>query len=248
MALAPAKLNLELSVRGLRPDGSHEIDSVMQAISLADRIEIEDAAAPSITVSGQPAPNGPDNLALRAAAAIGRSVSIRLDKRIPAGAGLGGGSSDAAAVLRTLASGHPDLMAIAATLGADVPFLIRGGRARATGRGEVLAALPHREAWFALAWPGFPVSTAAVYAAWDRVGGDGRNQLFRAACAVEPRLGEFSASLGSGWVMTGSGSAFFKEFAGRAQAETATRPLDCWTGVACALPGWDLGEPAQIQP
>lgn len=248
MALAPAKLNLELTVRGARPDGNHEIDTVLQAISLADRLEIEDGAGPSIVVTGHPAPNGPDNLALRAAAAIGRPVSIRLDKRIPAGAGLGGGSADAAAVLRTLAAERPDLMAIAASLGADVPFLIGGGRARATGRGEVLTALPHQETWFALAWPGFAVSTAAVYAAWDSLGGDGRNHLFRAACAVDPRLTEFSTHLGPGWVMTGSGSAFFKEAAGRAQAEAATRALECWTAVARSLPAWEMGEPAEGQP
>ncbi len=237
---APAKLNLELRVLGRRRDGSHDIATIMQSISLADELEIEplETGAGTITVSGLAAPAGPDNLALRAAAALGRGARIALDKRIPAGSGMGGGSSDAAAVLRTLGEGRSDLPALAAGLGADVPFFLHGGRARATGLGDRLERLAHVDAWFALAWPGFGVSTAAVYAAWDEVGGEGRNQLFGAACRVDPRLEEFSARLGSQWVMTGSGSAFFKEVATPTDAEAAIARLSCWTAVARSLPPW----------
>jgi len=235
---APAKLNLELRVLGLRPDGAHEIESVMQAISLADSLQIDESAQAHLTISGLSAPAGPENLALQAAAALGRHARITLHKRIPAGSGFGGGSSDAAAVLRSLGSGRDDVGAIAAQLGADVAFFLRGGRARATGRGEQLEPLPHVEAWFALAWPGLNLPTRAVYAAWDRVGGEGRNHLFRAACEVEPRLRDFSADLGAGWLMTGSGSAFFREAATRAQAEAAIAGLNCWRAVARSIPAW----------
>jgi len=130
------------------------------------------------------------------------------------------------------------LAAVGARLGADVPFFLRGGRARATGRGEVLEPMAVEPGWFALAWPGYEVSTAAVYQAWDRVGGEGRNHLFRAACAVEPRLAEFAAKLGDGWAMTGSGSAFFKEAATEAEARGLVAGKECWTAVAAALDAW----------
>jgi 4-diphosphocytidyl-2-C-methyl-D-erythritol kinase len=236
---APAKLNLELRVLRLRPDGTHDVETILQAIDLADRLSITPARETTLEVEGGfPVPPGPDNLVLRAAAAIGLTARFVLTKSIPPGAGLGGGSSDAAAALR--ASGRPptDLAAAAAGLGADVPFFLRGGRARATGRGEVLEPMAVEAGWFALAWPGYQVSTAAVYRAWDRVGGDGRNHLFRAACAVEPRLAGFAAGLGEGWVMTGSGSAFFREAATEAEARGLVAGRDCWTAVAAALDAW----------
>ena len=236
---APAKLNLELLVLGRLPDGSHEVATVLQAIDLTDRLSIEPGPETSLAVGGRFAvPTGTDNLVLRAAAEIGFSARFALDKSIPPGAGLGGGSSDAAAVLREAGGGRGDLLEIAGRLGADVPFFLRGGRARATGRGEVLQPLEMESGWYALAWPGFEVSTAAVYGAWDRVGGDGRNQLFRAACEVEPRLADFAAELGDGWVMTGSGSAFFREAADESEARRLVGGRAGWTAVAAALPAW----------
>ena len=237
MALAPAKLNLELRVLGRRPDGTHEVETVLQAIGLCDRLEIEPAARATLRVEGFSVTDGPDNLVLRAAAEIGLTARFRLTKVIPPGAGLGGGSSDAAAVLRSAGSGRADLAALAARLGADVPFFLEGGRARATGRGEELEALAAEPCWYAIAWPGFEVSTAAVYRAWDEVGGDGPNHLFRPACAVEPRLERFAAGLGPGWVMTGSGSAFFQEAAEEGRARSLVAGLGCWTAVAASIAG-----------
>src|SRR5205807_10591942 len=95
---------------------------------------------------------------------------------------------------------------------------------------------PDQDGWYAIAWPGFEVSTGAVYRKWDELGGDGRNHLFRAALAVEPRLAGFAAALGPGWAMTGSGSAFFKEEPTRAAAEGAAAGLACWTAVTRAEP------------
>jgi 4-diphosphocytidyl-2-C-methyl-D-erythritol kinase len=236
---APAKLNLELRVLGLRPDGSHEVETILQAIDLADRLSITPAAKSTLVIEGSfPVPPGPDNLVLRAAAEIGLTAHFVLNKVIPPGAGLGGGSSDAAAVLRASRHPRPELAAVAARLGADVPFFLRGGRARATGRGEVLEPVEVEACWYALVWPGYEISTAAVYAAWDRVGGEGRNHLFRAACSVEPRLAEFATDLGKGWVMTGSGSAFFREAATEAEARDQVAGRQGWTAVAAAVPAW----------
>jgi 4-diphosphocytidyl-2C-methyl-D-erythritol kinase len=239
---APAKLNLELRVLGRRSDGSHEVETVLQAIDLCDRLSITPADDSSLVVEGGFAVvGGEDNLVLRAAAEVGLKARFMLTKEIPPGAGLGGGSSDAAAVLRAVGRGRGDLPEIAGRLGADVPFFLRGGRARATGRGEVLHPLAVEPRWYALAWPGFEVSTAAVYEAWDRVGGDGRNHLFRAARTVEPRLVEFAAELGAGWTMTGSGSAFFHEAGSEAEARGLVAGRQGWTAVAAALPAWVSG-------
>lgn len=183
------------------------------------------------------APAGADNLALRAAAELGREVAIRLVKRIPPGSGMGGGSSDAAAILRHFGAGA----LLARKLGADVEFFLRGGRQVVRGTGDRLEPQADVAAWYAIAWPGFALSTAAVYAKWDQVGGDGRNQLFAAACAVEPRLREFAGRLGTGWTMTGSGSAFFYEAASEPEArraEAGLAALGCWSAVASSLPAF----------
>ena len=236
---APAKLNLELSVLGLRSDGTHEVDTVIQAISLKDVLGIDPAQVTTLAIDGSfPVPAGADNLVLKAAAAIGLTAAFALTKSIPPGAGLGGGSSDAAAVLRSTGLPASELEPIAAGLGADIPFFLHSGRARATGRGEVLLPMAIEEGWYALAWPGYEVSTAAVYRAWDEVGGEGRNHLFRAACTVEPRLAAFAAELGDGWVMTGSGSAFFREAPSEAEARIMVAGKECWTAIATNLAAW----------
>jgi len=230
---ARAKVNLELRVVGRRGDGHHEVDTLVQAVSLHDLLELEPAPESSLEVTGLRVPLGADNLVSRALAAAGATARVKLTKRIPPGSGLGGGSSDAAAVLRLFDAGDK-----APNLGADVTFFLRGGTARATGRGERLEQLPDRPGWFALAWPGIELSTASVYRAWDRVGGEGRNELFQAAASVEPALQDFAQKLGEGWVMTGSGSAFFREFGDPDSAGAAVAGLDCWTAVARAVGCW----------
>ena len=237
---AHAKLNLDLAVLGLRSDGYHEISTRFQAISLHDLLLIE--PAPSTTLNG-----ASDDLVLRAQQALeeaaGRRLPARLQlvKRIPIGSGLGGGSADAAAALRGLSclySLHCDLKQVAAGLGADVPFFLVGGAAAATGRGELLTPEPPARGWFALAWPGFPLWTPAVYRKWDEVGGDGKNQLTRSAIAVEPRMAEFAGMLGAGWQMTGSGSAFFKPCLSHHDAEREVGALKCWAAVARPVGAW----------
>jgi 4-diphosphocytidyl-2-C-methyl-D-erythritol kinase len=243
---ARAKLNLGLEVLARLTDGTHEVRTVIQSISLHDLVEMSPAGQTDLLEQGFPTPQGPDNLVLRAAAALeevaGRRLParIRLLKRIPPGSGLGGGSSDAAATLRGLARLHrldTDLRPVAAGVGADVPFFLLGGCAVARGRGELLERCRVAPAWFALAWPGWPLSTADVYAAWDRVGGEGVNQLARAASSVASDMAGFIDRLGPGWAMTGSGSAFYKSVADREAAVAAVAGLDCWTAVARAVEG-----------
>jgi 4-diphosphocytidyl-2-C-methyl-D-erythritol kinase len=176
---AYAKLNLTLDVTGRRPNGYHDIDSVMQTISLHDLIWIERTDCRVFDVVG-PAIEG-ENLVLKAARELEGHVSralpftIRLFKRIPMGAGLGGGSADAAAFLRAanllydVKLKQAELIEIATAVGQDVPFLLSGGTARATGLGSTVAPLPAVPSrWrFLVVCPPVEISTRAVYAAVD---------------------------------------------------------------------------------
>ncbi|HTM09269.1 MAG TPA: 4-(cytidine 5'-diphospho)-2-C-methyl-D-erythritol kinase [Verrucomicrobiae bacterium] len=176
---APAKVNLSLRVVGKRRDGYHLIDTIIVPVSLYDEIEIargEPGTKLTVTCDDPKIPSGGRNLAYQAATlllgkdAARRPVSIHIRKRIPAGAGLGGGSSDAAAVLAglnrllRLRKSRRELMRLAPRIGADVAFFIRGGPARARGIGERLGAvqLPRR-LWLVIVYPGFPISTAWAY-------------------------------------------------------------------------------------
>ncbi|MGI8939412.1 MAG: 4-(cytidine 5'-diphospho)-2-C-methyl-D-erythritol kinase [Iamia sp.] len=212
---APAKLTLSLRITGVRPDGYHLIEAEMVSLDLADTLTFGpgDGLTVEEATTGLPVPATDDNLVRRALAATSRRAEVHLVKRIPAGGGLGGGSADAAAVLRW--AGVDDL-ALAASLGADVPFCLRGGRARVTGVGDALTPLPHREETFTLVAPPFGCSTPEVYRAWDEMGGPegaGGNDLAPAALRVEPRLAQWRDALGdaSGEAPTlaGSGSTWF---------------------------------------
>jgi 4-diphosphocytidyl-2-C-methyl-D-erythritol kinase len=212
---ALAKLTLSLRVTGVRPDGYHEVDAEMVTVDLADDLTFEDGEG--LEVVGPAADGVPvdGNLVPQALAAVGRRARVRLHKVIPAGAGLGGGSADAAAVLRW--AGVDDL-ALAASLGADVPFCLVGGRARVRGVGEVVEPLPDEDRSFTLLTPPLHVPTPAVYAAWDRLGGptaEGPNDLEPAALVVEPRLAaardELGERTGAVPVLAGSGSTWFVE-------------------------------------
>ncbi|HEX9995031.1 MAG TPA: 4-(cytidine 5'-diphospho)-2-C-methyl-D-erythritol kinase [Acidimicrobiales bacterium] len=226
---ALAKLTLSLRVTGVRDDGWHLLDAEMVTVDLADTLTF--AEGDGLTVGGPAAgpdvPTGDGNLVRRALAAVGRTAAVTLTKRIPAGAGLGGGSADAAAVLRW--AGCSDL-SVAAGLGADVPFCLVGGRARVTGVGERLEPLPEVDRVFTLLTPPFAAATPAVYAAWDRLGGpsaDGPNDLEPAALAVEPRLARWRDRLGDATgatpVLAGSGSTWFVEGAFPGDGRVVTR-------------------------
>jgi 4-diphosphocytidyl-2C-methyl-D-erythritol kinase len=131
-----------------------------------------------------------------------------------------------------------DIAPIAAHIGSDVTFFLRGGGCLVESVGEKVTPLPFQEAWFAIAWPGIELGTAAVYSAWDEVGGDGANDLRRAAGHVDRRIDDFAARLGGDWQMTGSGSAFFVRCRNREGAEDAVKGIDCWTAVARSVGAW----------
>lgn len=249
-ATAYGKLTLSLRVLGLRADGYHEIEALTVSIGQpSDVVEVEAVPHPggvTFAVVGEidHVPAGMDNLAARAAEDVmlragrsGHGVLLTLRKRIPAGAGLGGGSADAAATLvavRTLLElelTDDELLAVAADLGSDVPFCIRGGAAWMRGRGEILEPVALRAGiGFLVAIPPFRLATPTVYAAWDELGGPestrqveppgsvGRligalaNDLEPAAEAVAPELAGFREALeraaGRPALLAGSGSSY----------------------------------------
>ncbi|HET9781929.1 MAG TPA: 4-(cytidine 5'-diphospho)-2-C-methyl-D-erythritol kinase [Candidatus Dormibacteraeota bacterium] len=243
---ARAKINLDLRVVGRRADGFHDLHTTFQAVDLHDLIEIQRATETHFESEGFDI-DANENSVLKAHQAAERAagrqldVRIHLHKRIPPGSGMGGASSDAAATLKALSTMFKlnlDLDAIAAELGSDVPFFLLGGRARAEGRGERLMPLDSTQQWFALAWPGFELKTADVYAAWDEVNGEGPNELRRAAEHVNSGLVPFAERLGPGWQMTGSGSSFFKSTTSEPEAHDAIKYLDCWTAVTASVTRW----------
>ena len=211
---ALAKLTLSLRITGVRGDGYHLIDAEMVTLELADVLTFGPGGG--VEVVGAPGLDGGEgNLVRKALRAVGRSAGVRLEKHIPVGGGLGGGSADAAAVLRW--AGSSDLV-VAARLGADVPFCLLGGRARVSGIGDELEVLPFEERTFTLLPYPDPVSTVAVYEAWDRLGGptaEGPNDLEPAALAVEPMLAGWRDRLGDATgrtpVLAGSGGTWFVE-------------------------------------
>ncbi len=240
---AHAKLTRTLRVVGTRDDGYHELEAEMVSLDLADEIELDasaegievvdevawvgDRAAASLATGGSvaangwasaprpAAPAGPDNLVLRALELVGRRARVRLVKRIPSGAGLGGGSADAAAVLRWAGVFDPG---IAAGLGADVPFCVVGGRALVSGVGESVEPLSFEAVTAVLVTPALVVSTPDVYRAWDALGspaGEYGNDLEPAALMVEPRLGWWrdlvSDIAGERPCLAGSGGTWFLE-------------------------------------
>ena len=182
-ALAYAKLNLSLDVLGRRPDGYHDLCMVMQSVSLHDTISMTPNGGERMRVWTNLSflPTGEKNLAAAAALrfreALGRppeGLDIRIEKRIPVCAGMGGGSSDAAAVLRALneREGRPftpeELARIGEQVGSDVPYCVLGGTALAEGRGEVLTPLPSLpRCWVAACKPDFPISTPELFARID---------------------------------------------------------------------------------
>lgn len=211
---APAKLTLSLRVTGVRPDGMHLIDAEMVSVDLHDTLTFSDGDG--LEIEGDPdAPTDDTNLVRKALRAVGRTAHVRLDKRIPAGAGLGGGSSDAAAVFRWAGVHDLDL---AAAVGADVAFCVVGGRARVRDIGGWVDSLPFENQAFTLLTPPLSCSTPAVYRAWDDLGGptgDHGNDLEPAALAVEPGLARWRDALGDATGeqprLAGSGSTWFVE-------------------------------------
>jgi len=242
---APAKLNLFLHVVGRRADGYHLLQTAFRLIDLCDWITIAPREDGEIRLSaGLPGVPDEQNLVMRAARLLQAEADVRagatlgIDKRIPLGGGLGGGSSDAATTLVGLNRlwrarlPHAELARLALRLGADVPFFLFGGNAFAEGIGERLAPLALDPAWYVVMTPGIGVPTAAIFAAPELTRdakpikitaffkGFGRNDLEPVVCARFPEVAEHLA-----WLrafgdarMSGSGSSVFAEFGSEAEA------------------------------
>ncbi|MEY2966036.1 MAG: hypothetical protein RLY50_86 [Actinomycetota bacterium] len=215
---APAKLTWSLRITGVRNDGYHLIDAEMSSLELADTVTIEESPQTSLTVDGPFATGVPldeTNLVWRALHMSDRTAKVHITKNIPHGGGLGGGSTDAAAILRW--AGCVDLTQ-AASIGADVAFCVAGGRARVGGIGEIVEPLPHVARAVTLIVPPVVVSTPRVYARWDSMGGptgDNGNDLEPAALAEVPALAEWRDTIGTvlgvAPRLAGSGATWFVE-------------------------------------
>src|SRR5262249_9566163 len=252
---AHAKINLTLRVLGRRRDGYHELQTIFQSIALHDRVVARVVRGPFRFACDDPScPCDTSNLVWRAASVLWetihrsgelRDVAIHLKKRIPMEAGLGGGSSDAAATLIALAKlwhVKPErLPGLAASLGADVPYFLAGGTALGIDRGDTIVPLPDlARAWVTIAVPGFGVSTREAFASWDRASRtahrsaktarpDVFNDLQPVVVKKHPDIGRIIAHLREAGsvhaAMSGSGSAVFGLFDGRADALAAAKSL-----------------------
>ncbi len=256
-----AKVNRSLVVLGLRPDGYHEIDTLFQTIDLSDEIRFEEEKRLTLSIAGSAVPADDSNLVLRAAQALSeraggdRGARLHLSKKIPVGAGLGGGSADAAAALLGLNAlwrlglTVEELRPIAATVGSDVPFFLFGGLARGTGRGERIETLPDpADECLVLLLPPFGLATPEVYRALDAGPAPDplppspdssampdRNDLEAAAERLRPELSSLrSALVSQGAVsarLSGSGSTVFGVFRSEPEARVAATALGRREGV-----------------
>jgi 4-diphosphocytidyl-2-C-methyl-D-erythritol kinase len=258
---AYAKVNLALHVRAREADGYHRIETIFAFCEDGDRLAVGDGEGLSLTVTGpfgDAVGAGEDNLVIRAARAlrerfgVARGAALRLDKRLPVAAGLGGGSADAAAALRVLcrwwgiAAAERALLDIAAGLGADVPACLLSRTMRGEGRGDRLSPWPGRDvsgAPILLVNPRVPLSTAAVFRAWDGVDrgplaalNGARNDLEPAAMSLVPEVGEVLSALDGARLarMAGSGASCFGLYASEAERDAAAGR------IAAAHPGWWL--------
>ncbi len=234
---APAKLTLRLRVTDVLDNGYHLIDAEMVTVDLHDTLWVDpDGAGLSMMGAGRDVPLGADNLVAQALTMAGRSAAVRLTKRIPSQAGLGGGSADAGAILRW--AGFTDLEQ-AAMIGADVAFCVVGGRGRVRGIGEQVEPLDFQPINLTLLTPPVGCPTPLVYAKWDEMGGprgENGNDLEPAAVGAFPELAPFRDALGeaTGQVprLAGSGSTWFVEghYPGPGHVLVKTVPAN-WTAT-----------------
>ncbi|MEJ6395701.1 4-(cytidine 5'-diphospho)-2-C-methyl-D-erythritol kinase [Gymnodinialimonas sp. 2305UL16-5] len=257
---APAKVNLALHVTGCRDDGYHLLDSIVVFAGMGDWLSVAPAPQMALRVTGPRASGVPEderNLAWQAAEWAGRQAKIVLEKHLPHAGGIGGGSSDAAAVLRALGTNGVGAEAI----GADVPVCLRGRPCRMSGIGDVLADVPPIPSlWIALVNPGVEVPTGAVFAALDRVDGSPlpepdwgmdfigwlsqtRNDLELPAQKLQPVIGDVLERLRGtrGCLfahMSGSGATCFGLFGDEpsARAAVAAMPSRWWAEATEILP------------
>lgn len=258
---APAKLNLSLQVGPLDSSGLHQVHSLIQAIDWCDLLTIDEADEDQLYIEGADLPDGGENLVWKAASELRRATGLRrpflafrLAKKIAVAAGLGGGSSDAAATLRGVARllGVKDdvVEGAAGKVGSDVPFFLHGGTAWMKGRGEIIEPLTTPDDYVvAIVVPPPELSTAAVYRRWDDLGqphgrelarralppslrelGSFRNDLQPAAVSMFPELADWQQELSAAWErpvsMSGSGPALFAYFPDPEEANDALSAVE----------------------
>lgn len=263
--LAPAKINLALHVTGRRADGYHLLDSLVAFTELGDRVQVTPGAETSLTVTGPFAdavPAGADNLCLRALEAVGARALVVLDKQLPPASGIGGGTADAAAVLRALgrAPARPE------ALGADLPACLLSRPLRMRGVGELIQPLPLPVLHLVLVNARVETPTPAVFAALDRRDGSPlpepvpaadadtllrwlgrtRNDLQAPALSLHPVIGDCLAALAAQGArftrMSGSGATCFGVFPDAAAAKASARAILAgnpawWVRPTATLPG-----------
>ncbi len=259
MIRAFAKVNLALRVEKRSSDGFHPLHGIFQTVSIADDLDLVPADEDEISIEGGWAPQDTSNLAWKAVEAVRDEAAetfplrLRIDKRIPSQAGLGGASADAAAALiaasRALRVPHHVVRTLAPQLGSDVPFALVGGTAIVSGRGELVSPQsPSGGYALGLVVPPAELSTVEVYRIWDELGGPSgpevrasslppslrsyaplRNDLYPAAVVAAPEVEDWRAELESRWgipvLMTGSGSCLFGLFPSRDEAEAALESI-----------------------
>jgi 4-diphosphocytidyl-2-C-methyl-D-erythritol kinase len=239
-----AKINWSLRIIGKRADGFHDLETVFQTISLHDELTFRASDELSLTCDDPTIPTDDTNLVMRAARLLGAPpVAIELRKRIPAGGGLGGGSSNAAATLLALGPDRDDLPQLALSLGSDVPFFLLGGTAYAIGRGEVLTPLPSRSGIsLLLVLPEERVITKDAFArithyssplgidAYRNGFASFANDFEEPVFAMLPRLRALKQRLydaGATWAsMTGSGSTIVGAFTNAESRDAAAAAFD----------------------
>lgn len=254
-----AKINLALHVRAREADGFHRIETIFAFCEDGDRLQVGEGEGLSLELTGPFAGNltgGEDNLVLRAARAlqarfaVKSGAALKLEKRLPVAAGLGGGSADAAAALRLLSrwwgldAEHADLLALAAPLGADVPACVASRSARGEARGDRLEPWQDERVAAApviLVNPGVPLSTGAVFRAWDGKDagplGDlesSRNDLEAPAMALVPEVADALEALDDARIarMSGSGATCFGLYFSEAERDAAA------ARIGAARPLW----------
>lgn len=271
---APAKINLSLLVDAPQPSGYHPIHSLVQTVEWCDRVTVElGEGEDTLEVTGI-GPDGGENLVMRAVEAVRSKISVppldmTLEKELPVGAGLGGGSSDAAAALlaavEVSGSDRAPAQEVAPDLGADVPLFLVGGSMQISGYGERVDSLqPFSGFAFAVVVPSVRLATADVYRRWDQLEGpEGepvpddllppplrelmpmRNDLLPAALDLAPTLGDLMADIRSEWdtavCLTGSGSACFGYFPNLEEAAHAASSVSSLCEVVMGVELRDSG-------
>lgn len=239
--LAPAKLNLALDVVGLLPNGYHDLDMTMQAITLYERVLLHRSEGLTLLLPGSTVAANDKNTAIKAALVFFRytgllaGVDITIYKNVPVRAGMAGGSADAAAVLVGLNALYgarlsmSELCALGAQVGADVPFALMGGTCRVQGVGDFIKALPPcPDCWFTVVMPDYGVSTPEAFAAYDRIGSSVHPDCFAQENAI--RAGDLDA------VCAAAGNAL-EECSGAADNERIKAALRAQGAVTALMTG-----------